>query len=243
MLEMAIQKITGAESTVRGSGRTDAGAHALAQTVTFSTDSGLTAQQLGRALNAVLPRDIAVSEAADVDPSFNPRHDAIRRTYRYMIWNREVRSPFHEGRAAHVKRRLDVTAMDGALSTLIGSHDYSSFVPVRLEATRRRTIYDARCWREGDLVLVELTGSSFMRQMVRAIVGTLIWVGLGSCTRQEFAEIVRSRDRLRAGDTAPACGLYLHRVEYAIERHTNMPINAAESESSMMTAAGHEERL
>lgn len=197
-----------------GSGRTDAGAHALYQVVSFDTRSRLAPQTLLRALNARLPRDIAITGARDVASTFHPRHDAASRVYRYVIWNRAVRSPLWRGRAAHVARRLDVPAMDAAAQTLIGVHDFSAFVATNVSKNRERGLLRAGCRRDGDLVMIELEATGFMRQMVRSIAGTLIRVGLGKLDVPAVRSILQSRDRSRAGETAPAYGLYLIDVRY-----------------------------
>jgi len=199
---------------VAGSGRTDAGAHAVSQVVAFTTSSALPAETMRRAANAVLPRSIALVEARDAVPSFHPRVDARSRTYCYLIWNRATRSPFWEERATHVKRLLDESTMNAAAQYLVGLHDFSTFVPNALEGQRVRRIDRAVCRRDRDLVMVELQGSGFMRQMVRSMAGTLVRVGLGKMTSAEFSDVLRSGERKAAGDTLPACGLYLVDVQY-----------------------------
>jgi len=213
-LEQAIESITGGKPSVVASGRTDAGAHALRQVVAFSTETKLGTDVLRRALNATLPADIAVTSAQEVRSDFHPRFDASSRVYRYVIWNRPVRSPFWHGRAAHVKPYLDVGAMHEAARHLTGTHDFGAFVPRNLAGSRTRTVYRAECRRDGDVVLIELEGDGFMRQMVRSIVGTLVRVGLGKIGSAEFRGILASLDRKRAATTAPAAGLYLAEVRY-----------------------------
>lgn len=215
VLESAIERVTGERSGIVGSGRTDAGAHALAQVIAFSTESSLAVDVLGRAINAYLPDDITVTSIAEVDEAFHPRFDALSRSYRYTIWNRSTPSPFWVGRAMFVRPRLNVAAMVEAASLLEGTHDFGAFVASSAPGDRTRTMYSARCWREGDLVHIELEATGFMQQMVRAIAGTLVRVGLGRLTHGEFAAILASRDRVQAAETAPAHGLYLMRVRYA----------------------------
>ena len=213
-LEQAIAAATQENVRVAGSGRTDAGAHALRQIVAFSTSCSLPPEVLGRAINEHLPDDIAVTSVAEVAASFHPRYDASRRVYRYQIWNRPVRSPFWVGRAAHVKYPLDQERMNEAAAILVGEHDFSSFVPAILGGSRTREVYRAECWRSGHLVIVELEGTGFMRQMIRSIVGTLVRVGAGKMEVAELSEILASRDRALAGNTMPAAGLYLMDVIY-----------------------------
>jgi tRNA pseudouridine38-40 synthase len=213
-LEGALSRVTQEDIHVIGSGRTDAGAHAVFQVVAFSTESGLRAAVLQRAANAILPRDVVITGARDVAESFHPRFDARSRVYRYVIWNRPVRSPFWEGRGAHIKPHLDESAMNRALYHVKGRCDFGSFVPANFHGSRERTVWEARCWRDGWTVSVEIEAEGFMRQMVRSIVGTLIDVGRGKIDVDEFKRIVLARDRTQAGRTAPAHGLYLVSVRY-----------------------------
>lgn len=213
-LERAISAVTQEDVRVVGSGRTDAGAHAIGQVIAFSTESALPPEVLCRAINAHLPFDIAVTSVADVEPDFHPRHGASSRTYRYLIWNRQIRSPLWIGRAAHIKARLDERAMDEAAQLLVGRHDFGAFVPTAQQGSRERAMDSTSCRRDGHLVIVDLTATGFMRQMVRALVGTLVRVGMGAIGAADFQRILCSRDRSRAGVTMPACGLYLLGVQF-----------------------------
>jgi tRNA pseudouridine38-40 synthase len=214
-LEEAVLAVAGERCAVVASGRTDAGANALSQVVAFSTASRLSSEVICQALNAHLPDDIAVTAAEDVDVAFHPRFDASSRVYRYVIWNRPVRSPFWAGRSAHVRHPLNERAMNEAAECLIGLHDFGAFAPARHMTGYERTMYRARCWREADLVQVELEASGFLRQMVRAIVGTLVRVGRGVMDITDFDDVLKSADRARAGDTMPGCGLYLIGPKYS----------------------------
>jgi len=220
-LEQVLTTIMQEDIKVAGSGRTDAGAHAIRQVIAFTTSSALPVETMCRAANAVLPRNIALIDAMDVGTSFHPRVDARSRTYRYLIWNRSTRSPFWEERATHVKRPLNESTMNAAAQCLLGVHDFSAFVPHALEGQRVRRIDAVECRRDGDLVVVELQGSGFMRQMVRSITGTLVRVGLGKMSGTEFSSVLHSGERKAAGDTMPACGLYLVDVQYdsVAEKH------------------------
>lgn len=213
-LEDALSCVTQEEIHVVGSGRTDAGAHAVCQVVAFSTQSMHSPQVLQRAANAVLPRSVAITSAREVPSAFHPRFDANSRAYRYVIWNRPVRSPFWEGRGAHVKPHLDESAMHDAMQRLVGHHDFASFIPANFDGSRERTVWSARCWRDGWTVNLQIEAEGFMRQMVRSIAGTLVDVGRGKIDGQEFGRIIEARDRRQAGRTAPAHGLYLMSVRY-----------------------------
>jgi tRNA pseudouridine38-40 synthase len=214
VLEEAVERVTGHRAPVTGSGRTDAGAHALGQVIAFSTASDLPAPRLRMALNAHLPADIRVQSAWDAGASFHPRYDASARLYRYLIWNREPSSPFWAGRAAFERRPLDEHRMHEAAQHLVGEHDFSSFVASTAEGSRVRTMVRAGVGRDGHLVKVELEATGFMQQMVRSIVGTLILVGRGTMAPDDVREILMERNRSLAGTTAPAHGLYLVDVRY-----------------------------
>lgn len=223
-LEDAIRIVTQEDVRLVAAGRTDAGTHALQQVAAFSTASTLPVADMTRALNATLPFDVAVTSIADVDPSFHPRFDAVSRIYRYVIWNRTIRSPLWHGRAAHIKRILDADAMNEAAAHLIGRHDFSAFIPQRIDVRRTRVLYNAHCRRDGDLVIVELEAQGFMRQMIRSIVGSLVEIGLGKADPDSLRATVESRDRREGGDTMPACGLYLVEVRYDAPRlATDLP--------------------
>lgn len=216
-LEKAIESVTGQIPRITASGRTDAGTHALGQVIAFTIDSDLAPQALERALNARLPVDIAVREMTETSASFHPRFDARSRTYRYLIWNAPDRSPLRADRATHIRKPLDTNLMNEAIGRLVGRKDFTTFVAASAPGRRTREILDASVCRVGQEVVVELRGNGFMRQMIRSIVGTLIDVGLGRTTLEEFEAIARSGDRTRAGATAPACGLYLVSVQYGDE--------------------------
>lgn len=214
ILEQAIERITGESSAVIGSGRTDAGAHALGQVVAFSTGSGLSAETLRRALNAHLPADVRVVSVHEADADFNPRFDAVARHYRYLIWNREPASPFWNGRAAFVRLPVDVEGMNEAAQALVGEHDFTAFVASTASGSRVRTMYSASVHRDGHLVVIELEANGFMQAMARSIAGTLMLVGRGTLRPADMATILSSRNRSLAGETAPAHGLYLVDVRY-----------------------------
>jgi len=216
-LERAIESVTGKLPRITAAGRTDAGAHALGQVIAFGTESHLPEESLELAINARLPRDIVVRDLREVAHSFHPRFDARSRTYRYVIWNAPQRSPLLSDRAAHIRKPLDVERMNRALRLIVGRHDFTTFVSSSAVGRRMREIICASVERHGGEIWVELEGNGFMRQMIRSIVGTLIDVGLGRISVEEFDEIARSGDRSRAGATAPARGLYLLSVQYAEE--------------------------
>ncbi len=216
-LETAIARITGeAKPRVNASGRTDSGVHAVGQVVNFFTGTTLAADALMRALNAHLPHDLVVHDAADRPPSFDANRDAIRKLYRYIIHDGPTPNPFLRKYCCWTKRRLDAVAMARAAESLVGRHDFHSFEtewPNRSSSIR--TITHLSVNRFGDHVWIDVEADGFLYNMVRAIAGTLMNVGRGYWPVDEVARILAAEDRTRAGPTAPAQGLFLMRVIYA----------------------------
>ena len=212
-LEKALGRICGEPLRITGAGRTDAGVHASGQVVDFRTKSPLNAADLGRGVNALLPEDIAVSALEPAEESFHARFSATGRTYEYRIRNAGEPDPLERRREHWLAPTLDLAAMAEASEVLVGRHDFSAFAagPGGI-----RTIRKAAWCRDAALLRFEISADAFLRGMVRAIVGTLIWVGRGKIDRAAFAEIVASRDRARAGPSAPANGLCLIAVDYAL---------------------------
>lgn len=211
-LEHAVQKITGEKVRIIGGGRTDSGVHALAQGAHFDTSWDRPVPTLQRALNAVLPRDIAVRSLAVVDQSFSARYSAKSRAYRYTILNQPIRSPLLERFALLVPEALDADAMNSAAQLLIGTHDFGAFgTPPHGENTVRN-MYQSRVRRNGKAIWVDLEANAFLYRMVRRIVGTLLQVGRGRMTTEEFQQVL-ARQR-RAGQSAPPHGLCLVAVKY-----------------------------
>jgi len=218
-LEQAICRITGEQLRVETSGRTDAGVHALAQVVSFDTQTHLSAEILQRALNAELPRDMAVIAAAEAPPGFHARRQALGKRYRYVIRDGQVADVFARHYAWQLFGRLDAGAMHRAAQALVGRHDFSSFETTgspRVSSVRTVLAIDvARDDRDADLMRVEVEADGFLYNMVRTIVGTLVEVGRGSKSEAWPAEVLAAADRRAAGQTAPAQGLILLWVRYA----------------------------
>jgi tRNA pseudouridine38-40 synthase len=214
-IEAALRRLTGESVRVAGAGRTDAGVHAAGQVASFRTPSRLPAATIARALNALLPPDIAVLSAEEAAASFHARFSAVRKRYRYSILNRPVRPALGRRTVLHVPRSLDERAMREAARCLVGTHDFSSFrCNSGKEDAPVRTVQALAIERRGDLVTIEIEAASFLYKMVRSIAGTLIAVGRGKAPPSEVAAILAARDRSRAFPTAPACGLCLLSVEY-----------------------------
>jgi len=215
-IEKALQKLTGENIRVAAASRTDAGVHAEGQVVSFRTGSALTLQVFVKGLNHYLPGDIAVKDSYRMSGSFNVRREAISREYNYYILNTRTRSPIRRGFAYLVTRKLDVEKMDMACRSLIGSHDFASFVTSVSDEikTTIRTVYQAGVEKCGDLVIFNIVANSFLIHQVRNIVGPLVKVGLGKMTVAEFHGIIEAKTPGQAKPTAPACGLCLMRVNY-----------------------------
>ncbi|MDG3004312.1 tRNA pseudouridine(38-40) synthase TruA [Paludisphaera mucosa] len=215
VLDEAIERLTGARPNTNASGRTDAGVHAMGQVVHFLSASRHGPEVYLKALNAMLPRDVRVLDAAEVPQAFHATLDARSKRYRYRIDNAPYASPFELRHAWHVFHRLDVDAMNRAAAALLGRHDFRSFEtdwPNRLSSVR--TIFDVEATREGDLVRVEVEADGFLYNMVRTIAGTLTLVGTGRRPEGWVGEVLRAEARVEAGPTAPARGLFLLRVNY-----------------------------
>lgn len=215
VLQDAVQRITGVRSGITGCSRTDAGVHAQMFCCAFNTDSPLRGDKLCAALNAVLPRDVAVYDAKEVDDAFHPRYDAKGKRYEYRIYNGRQRHPFYEGLALHSRLPLDEKALDAAAEAYIGTHDFAAFCAAgsSVEDTVR-TVSHAAVRREGELVIFSVEADGFLYNMVRIMVGTLLDMAAEKLSYEAIPAILASKDRARAGVTAPACGLYLEKVFY-----------------------------
>ena len=215
LLEDALRELDGREVAVAGAGRTDSGVHALGQVASFSLERVIGGEALVRAVNARLPPDIRVLAAEPVAPEFHARYLARRKTYRYRIWNAAVANPFERAYAWHLIDALDRAAMDAAARCLEGRHDFAAFqaAPVTTR-TSVRTVMSSRVGGESPLIVCEITGDGFLKHMVRAIAGTLVEIGRGRAPVAWMDEVLASRDRGRAGPTAPPEGLFLVSVDY-----------------------------
>jgi tRNA pseudouridine38-40 synthase len=227
-LESAIEKIVAERVTLYGSGRTDAGVHALNQVANFKTAGNIPPANFLKALNKLLPSTIRVKSVEDVEESFHSRYDARAKTYRYRILWAPISSPFTGRYVHHYPYPLDPKAMAAGARHLEGEHDFTSFAgsagavheptlqPSDDRGNNMRTIFASRIlWRPRTSILIyEVRGNGFLHHMVRNIVGTLLEVGRGKLAPQDVLKIFKARDRTRAGPTAPASGLCLVRVEY-----------------------------
>src|ERR1022692_987035 len=220
-LASVIGRITGEKVLPQGSGRTDAGVHALAQVVTFVTESSVPTANFVKALNDILPSSVRVLEVEDAAADFHARKSARAKTYRYRIYRAAICPPFLARYVWHYPFPLDEPAMARAAGRVEGEHDFTSFAAVDPErsagvppVSNIRRIYSSSWERQGDEFVYTVKGSGFLHHMVRNLVGTFILVGKGTLQTDDVTRILEARNRSAAGATAPASGLYLVNVEY-----------------------------
>ncbi len=219
-LEEALTRLTKTPVTVTGSSRTDAGVHAMGQTVHFDTASGVPDEKFSYALNTMLPEDIRVRRSMSAEPDFHARFQAKGKIYRYLIHNGPHASAMWRNFRAHVMYDLDVEKMNREVQAMIGTHDFAPFAASgSIVKDTVRTIYDARVVRRGDQVMLLVHGNGFLYNMVRILAGTLISVGTGKLEEGAISRALESLSRLDLGVTAPAHGLTLMRVFYAYDEH------------------------
>jgi tRNA pseudouridine38-40 synthase len=226
ILEDRVQRLTQAPTKVLGASRTDAGVHAIGQVACFSAEISHDAEVIHRALNATLPSDIRILDVSDADVSFNPRNDALKKSYLYIIANERKSSVFLQRYAALVRQKLKTQPMRQASQDLLGEHDFASFMgagsgikdPVRtvhsLTIEQLEELEFMTVALRGNFIRIRIEANGFLRHMVRNIVGTLIRIGRGMISPDGMKFILESKDRTLAGETAPANGLFLERIVY-----------------------------
>ncbi len=206
----ALAAVFPADDKLAVAGRTDTGVHALGNVVSVDVDGGPPLDHAAGALNAALPGDVAVIAAEEVARDFHARQSARSRSYRYRIWRRRAPSPFEQHRAWWYPRPLDEQRLADAADLLVGEHDFRAFTPTETQhEVFKRNVLRARWHRRGDALEFEITADSFLRHMVRTLVGTMV-----ELPPERIALLLEGAARSEAGSTAPPCGLYLERVEY-----------------------------
>ena len=218
VMEDAFARLTGEGNRVYAASRTDAGVHALEQVVNFHTESVLSPEVFLRALNAILPKDIAVVSCEEVEDKFNARFRANGKIYRYLVYNRPNRKALGAGYCWHIPEPLNIDAMREAGRHLIGWHDFTSFQSRSRESAEKDPNREVRrieiCKGDNGYVCFEFEAVSFLRQMVRNIMGTLVMAGRGKIQPDAMEGILLAKKRSAAGPTAPAAGLYLVKIFY-----------------------------
>jgi tRNA pseudouridine38-40 synthase len=217
-LETALAEIEGTAVKVEGSGRTDAGVHALAQVAAFTLANPIPVENLRKALNRLLPRDVRILEAVDAAPDFHPRYQATAKTYEYRIWRAEICPPFERLYVYHHPYPLDEARVAELAYLFEGEHDFSAFAASderdELGLSKVRTIYSSIAERRGELLIFRVRGSGFLKHMVRNVVGVLLETGKGNLTRADLEARLQPGCTIPAGPSAPARGLFLVGVEY-----------------------------
>lgn len=218
ILEEVIGSIEGKRVHVAGSGRTDAGVHALAQVAAVSLDNPLPPDNFRRAVNRLLPQSIRISEICETNPNFHPRFDALRKTYEYRIDREEICSPFHRHFVHHYPYPLNEATMIECAPLLIGEHDFGVFAASDPKAdpsrSKRRMIFASAWARSGNILTYRVTGSGFLKHMVRNIVGVLLEAGKGNLKAHGIVARLEPGTAIKPGPTVPPTGLFLISVEY-----------------------------
>ncbi|OLS02111.1 tRNA pseudouridine(38-40) synthase TruA [Tissierella creatinophila] len=215
VLEKAIESVTGEKIKLIGSGRTDKGVHALAQVANFFTESSIPAERFVYAINSNLPDDIKIKHSEEVDANFHSRFSARKKRYRYIVYNGKIERPLYRNFSYHISKKLDVEEIRKSLPYFIGTHDFKSFMgPKTKFKDTIRTIYSIELEQNGEFLEFIIEGNNFLRHMVRIIVGTLIFVGIGKIKKEDLQDIINGKDRSLAGITAHPEGLFLEKVYY-----------------------------
>lgn len=214
-LEKALSKTCGHAVRVVGCGRTDAGVHALNYCANFRTDSRIPADRLPLAVNARLPMDIAVTDACEAPEDFNAIGSCVKKEYVYKILNSRIRDPFLEKRVCFYPSPLDIGLMRRAAAAFEGTHDFAAVRSLGTETkTTVRTVYWCRAEKQGEVITVSVCADGFLYNMVRAIVGTLVYASYGKLLPEDIPALLETGDRRLTGPTMPPQGLYLNRVWY-----------------------------
>lgn len=221
-LRGAVYGATGEKVTITGCSRTDAGVHAVHYVCNFHTDTKIPCERMPYALNANLPDDIAVTLCEEAEESFHARYDAKSKIYIYRIHNSNVRNPFEKDRVWQYPIPLNLEKMRQAAQYLVGTHDFSAFMAAGGQQKQmEKEMYEVSVSQTGKMFEIKVHANSYLYNMVRIIVGTLVYAGNGKIQPEDVGKILLSKDRKRAGMTAPPQGLYLYEVFYESERGTN----------------------
>lgn len=217
-LQAAIEDLVGEKVNVTGASRTDSGVHALGQVAVFDTCKEIPAWKYALAINQRLPKDIVVQKSEEVDGDFHPRYTNVNKTYEYRILNRRIQLPNERLYSYFVPKELNLEKMQAAAAYIVGEHDFKSFCSQKTKVLSTvRTIYSLTLDKQGDMIILRVTGNGFLYNMVRIITGALIKVGLEQKTPEDIREAVENPTGKPAGPTAPAQGLTLVEIRYLQE--------------------------
>lgn len=214
-IENVLTELAGEKIEIIGSGRTDAGVHALAQVANFKMSEGKTESEIMEYLNRYLPQDISVVEVISVPDRFHARYNAKEKTYLYKIWNEQYTNPFMRKYSMHVDQKLDITKMEAACQYFIGKHDFTAFSNAKSKKKSMvREIYSIDIEENAGFIEIRVRGNGFLYNMVRKMAGTLIEIGLGEIEAMSIPGILESKERVQTGRMAYAEGLYLEKVDF-----------------------------
>ena len=215
VFQKAVEKVFCKKLDIKGCSRTDSGVHANMYCLSLKTDMNISNESVIRALNTYLPKDIAVNSCEEMDDEFHARYNVKTKEYIYKLYNGKIRNPFLEKYVFQYRYPIDTEYLNKEAKAFIGTFDYSGFCSAHsgIEDTVR-TVKDFKVWREDDMVYFKVEADGFLYNMVRIMVGTLLFVSEGKIKEGELKDVILSKNRKRAGKTAPAQGLYLNKVNY-----------------------------
>lgn len=215
VLQDAIESVFKERLDVKGCSRTDSGVHANMYCVSFDSDMNIAPSSVIASLNGFLPKDIVVKNCENVSLDFHPRYSVKSKEYLYVVNNADIRDAFNANYSYYYHKKIDADYLDKEAKAFIGTHDYKGFCSVKsgVEDTVRN-VYSFDVWRDGDMVYFKVSADGFLYNMVRIMIGTLLFINDGKIKKGELADVISSCDRKRAGKTAPPQGLYLNKVNY-----------------------------
>jgi len=215
VVQRSVERILDHPVKIYAAGRTDTGVHAFGQVINFFTEKSLDIRSIAKGVNSLLPGDVRVKDAGEVDESFHARYSAKSKSYIYCIVNARLHSPFHVRYSWHIPYTLNARLMNESIKEIVGVHDFSSFKKKNeMYKRHEREVLRAGVRRRGRFIYIFIEATGFLRYMVRNIVGTLVLVGEGRNSKEDFIAVLQSKDRINAGPTAPPQGLFLRKIRY-----------------------------
>lgn len=215
VVEKAVSSVLNEKTIINGCSRTDTGVHALEYCFSLNTNSSIPTRNFVRGVNGLLPDDISILSCEDAPSDFHARYSAVAKEYRYVIHNSESKNPFAKSLQYHYRRPIDMEKMQSACQHFLGTHDFKSFCSAGSDKINTtRTIYECKIEKTENNIILLVKGDGFLYNMIRIIVGTLLWINEGVLSVEDIDNIIEAKDRTKAGKTAQAHGLYLSRVYY-----------------------------